>query len=139
MGLEIGGNGGVTTGSGLNDIMNLLGGNGANAGALDGNQQGQANGSPEGIAKHLMSLCQQACGGGQQAGAGGAGQQPGAGGGCGGGKGAGGAEGGKGAGGGIQQILEMLMKLLQMLMGGQGAAAGGDAAGGATKPAAAAA
>ena len=118
MGMEISSNFSINMGGGMGglDPLNLFGGNDAPA----GNQQGQNNGMTEDAAKHLMSLCQQACGSGQGAGGGAQGK-----GGCGGAEGGEGAQGGEGAkGGGIQQILELLMKLIQMLAGGAGAQGG---------------
>ena len=125
MGMEISNNFSINMGGGMGglDPLNLFGGNDAPT----GNQQGQNNGLTQDAAKHLMSLCQQACGGGQGAGDGAQGS-----GGCGGGKGAQGGEGAKG--GGIQQLLEMLMKLIQMLTGGAGAQGGAVAPVGGAQP-----
>jgi hypothetical protein len=131
MNINIGGPGGA-------DPLGFLGNNGNDNGAnpLGGNQQGQANSLPPEVTDFLKNLCQQACGGGDgQTGVVKRGN-------CtGGGQGQGGAEQGGGAegAGGIQQILQLLMKLLQMIMGGGlgGAQNGGaEANTGAAQPAA---
>jgi hypothetical protein len=120
---------------GFNPLNLFGGGNETGNGQPAGNQQGQpANQLPEDFNKFLMGLCQQACGGGNGDGQTGVVRR----GNCtpqGGAEQAGGAE----QGGGIQQILQLLMKLLQMIMGGGlgGAQNGGaEPATGAAQPAA---
>jgi hypothetical protein len=123
MNINIGGPGGA-------DPLGFLGnnGNGNGTNPLAPNQQGQANALPQDVTDFLKNLCQQACGGGDgQTGVVKRGNCTGGGQGQGGAEGAQGGEGGaEGAqGGGLEQILQILMKLIQMIMGQGGQPGGG--------------